>query len=188
VVRRSFACGSAAEPIGSGIVAPGEIQQFAPRLALALLLYTAQRRSDVVVMGRQHVRDGVLIVRQGKTGRLVEIPIHSTLAEILAGTPSEHLTFLTTGAGKPFSAAGFGNLFREWCDEAALPQHCSAHGLRKAACRRLAEAGCTEHQIAAISGHLSLSEIQRYTRAASRAKMARAAIAIVTRAFSEVEE
>jgi integrase len=158
------------------------------RLAEALLLFTAQRRSDVVVMGRQHVRDGILTVRQRKTGRVLEIPIHPRLAEILAATPSEHLTFLTTSSGKPFSPAGFGNLFRQWCDEARLPKHCSAHGLRKAACRRLAEAGCTEHEISAISGHLSLSEVQRYTRAASQAKMARRAMATVTRAFPTPKE
>jgi integrase len=38
------------------------------RLALALLLYTAQRRADVIQMGRQHVRDGLIHVRQSKTG------------------------------------------------------------------------------------------------------------------------
>jgi integrase len=157
------------------------------RLAMALLLYTAQRRSDVVGMGRQHLRDGVFVVRQQKTGRVLEIPVHPRLAEILAATPSEHLTFLTTSTGKPFSPAGFGNQFRKWCNEAGLPKHCSAHGLRKAACRRLAEAGCTEHQISAISGHLSLSEVQRYTRAASQARLARAAMATVTRAFPESE-
>jgi integrase len=158
------------------------------RLALALLLYTAQRRSDVVVMGRQHVQDGAFVVRQQKTGKALEIPVHPALAKILAASPSEHLTFLTTGNGRPFSAAGFGNLFRQWCDEAGLPKHCSAHRLRKAGCRRLAEAGCTEHQIAAISGHLSLSEIQRYTRAANQSKMARAAMATVVRAFPELKE
>jgi integrase len=155
------------------------------RLAFALPLYTAQRRSDIVGIGRQHLRDGVLVVRQQKTGRVLEIPVHPRLAEILAVTPNEHLTFLTTSSGKPFSPAGFGNQFRKWCSEAGLPKRCSVHGLRKAACRRLAEAGCSEHQIAAISGHLSLSEVQRYTRAASQAKMARAAMATVTRVFSE---
>ena len=70
-------------------------------------------------------------------------------------TPSEHLTFLTTRDGSPFSPAGFGNLFRDWCNEAGLPRGLSAHGLRKACCRRLAEAGCSEKQIAAISGHTS---------------------------------
>ena len=158
------------------------------RLALALLLYTAQRRSDVVVMGRQHIQVGAVIVRQRKTGRMLEIPIHPVLAQILDATPSYNLTFLTTAKGKPFSPGGFGNLFREWCEEAGLPQRCSAHGLRKAACRRLAEAGCTAHQIAAISGHLSLSEIERYTRAASQSQMARAAMATVIRAYPKTKE
>ena len=39
-------------------------------------------------------------------------------------------TFLVTEYGKPFTPAGFGNWFRQRCDEAGLPQ-CSAHGLRK---------------------------------------------------------
>ena len=158
------------------------------RLAFALLVYTAQRRSDVVVMGRQHIQGEAVIVRQRKTGRTLEIPIHPTLAQILEASPSDNLTFLTTAKGTPFSPAGFGNLFREWCEEAGLPQRCSAHGLRKAACRRLAEAGCTAHQIAAISGHLSLSEIERYTRAASQSQMARAAIATVSRAYPQTKE
>jgi integrase len=155
------------------------------RLALTLLLYAAQRRSDVVVTGRQHIQGAAVIVRQRKTGRTLEIPIHPALAQILDATPSDNLTFLTTAKGKPFSPAGFGNLFREWCEEAGLPRRCSAHGLRKAACRRLAEASCTAHQIATISGHLSLSEIERYTRAASQSQMARAAMVTVSRAFPE---
>jgi integrase len=145
------------------------------RLALTLLLYTGQRRSDVIRMGRQHIRDGVVHVRQQKTGIELAIPIHATLAAIIAETPANHLTLLTTQTGKPFSAAGFGNWFRDRCNEAGLP-HCSAHGVRKAAARRLAEAGCTMHEIAAITGHASLSEVQRYTRAADQARLARAAM------------
>jgi integrase len=160
-----------------------EIEQFLTRhrtgtrahLALMLLLHTGQRRSDVIRMGRQHVRDGVLHVRQQKTAIELAIPLHSSLATVIAETPSVHLTFLTTRTGKPFSPAGFGNWFRERCNEAGLP-HCSAHGLRKAAARRLAEAGCTMHEIAAITGHASLSEIQRYTKAADQARLARAAM------------
>jgi integrase len=146
-----------------------------PRLALALLLYTGQRRSDVVRIGRQHMRDGVLQVQQVKTGTKLVIPVHSALADIIVTTPSGNLTYLTTLLGKPFTAAGFGNWFRRQCDLAGLP-HCSAHGLRKAAARRLAEAGCTEHEIAAITGHASLREIARYTKAADQARLARAAI------------
>jgi integrase len=145
------------------------------RLALALLLYTAQRRSDVVGMGRQHVRNGMLAVRQQKTGTMLQIPIHPKLREALGITAEKRLTFLVTDFGKPFSFAGFGNWFRERCNEAGLPNHCSAHGLRKAACRRLAEAGCTAHQIRAISGHVSLREVERYTKAADQAELARQA-------------
>jgi integrase len=154
------------------------------RLALALLLYTAQRRSDVIRMGRQHVRNGTLSVRQQKTGRSLEIPVHPALQAILEATPSDHLTFLTTQAGKPFSPAGFTNWFRDRCNEAGLPLGTSAHGLRKAACRRLAEAGCSANLIAAVSGHKSLREVQRYTEAADQARMARSAMETVTRTSS----
>jgi len=83
-----------------------EIEQFEahhpigskPRLALALLFYTAQRRGDVVRMGRQHIRetpDGpVLYVKQRKTGKELLIPIYPELRAVLDATPSEHLTFL----------------------------------------------------------------------------------------------
>jgi integrase len=147
------------------------------RLALALLLYTAQRRSDVVKMGRQHVRGGVVHVRQQKTGTMLAIPVHPALQAVLDATPSEHLTFLTTAYGKPFTAAGFGNWFREQCDAAGLPKHCAAHGLRKAACRRLAEAGCSANVIASISGHTTLREVERYTKAADQERMARQGMA-----------
>src|SRR5262249_28072825 len=127
------------------------------RLALDLLLYTGQRRSDVVRMGRHHVRDGMLQVIQDKGGVELQVPVLPALADTMAAT-ADHLTFLVTEFGRPFTAAGFGNWFRDRCNEAGL-RHCSAHGLRKAAARRLAEAGCTVHQIAAITGHTSLREI-----------------------------
>jgi integrase len=96
-----------------------------------LLLYAAQRRSDVIRMGRQHARDGLIHVRQQKTGVPLTIPVHPALAEVLEATPSDHLTFLTTATGKPFSAAGFTNWFRDMCNEAGLPKGTSAHGLRR---------------------------------------------------------
>jgi integrase len=154
-----------------------------PRLALALLLYTAQRRADVVLMGRQHIRDGALFVRQQKTGMELTIPIHPELQAALDATPKGELTFLVTAYGKGFTAAGFTNWFREQCGLAGLPLGVSAHGLRKAACRRLAEAGCTAHEIAAISGHASLQEVQRYTKAADQKRMAKSAMKTVASAF-----
>src|SRR5262249_30840592 len=151
------------------------------RWALALLLYSGQRRSDVVLMGRQHVRNGRLHIRQIKGGAELAIPVHSDLAAIIAESTVGQMTFLVTEFGKPFTAAGFGNWFREQCDMANL-RHWSAHGLRKAAARRLAEAGCTEHEIAAITGHASLREVARYTKAADQKRLADAAIEKVEKA------
>ena len=143
---------------------------------LALLLYTGQRRGDVIRMGRQRVRAGVLYVAQEKTGVELAIPVHPELATIIASAPSGHLTFLATRFGRPFEASAFSHWFRDQCDVAGLP-HCSAHGLRKAAARRLAEAGCTAHEIGAITGHASLAELVRYTRAADQRHLAEAAMA-----------
>lgn len=175
-----------------------EIEQFETRhpiggrarLALALLLYTAQRRGDVIRLGPQHRRDGAIWLRQNKTGATLEIPVHPELARIIEATPaaSRHLTFLTTEQGRPFTAAGFGNWFADRCREAGLPLGCSAHGLRKAACRRLAEAGCTTHEIQAISGHRSLPEVQRYTRGADQARLAREAMRKVQGGSAEKEK
>ena len=114
----------------------GEIAQFEahhpvgtkPRLALALLLYTAQRRSDVVRMGRQHIRNGALTVKQQKTGtELPPIPVLPELQVVLNATPSEHLTFLVTTTGKPYGPNHFSESFREWVD-AAGPFQCSKAG------------------------------------------------------------
>jgi integrase len=149
-------------------------------LAFALLLYTGQRRGDVIHMGRQHVRNGAIELRQHKTGERLAVPIHADLRAALDACPSEHLTFLTTKAGSPFTSAGFGNWFADVVRAAGLAG-IAAHGLRKAAARRLAEAGCTAHQIAAITGHRTLREVERYTRAAdqvSRAQDAMAKLAI----------
>jgi integrase len=156
------------------------------RLALALLLYTAQRRADVVHLGRQHIRDGLLQLRQRKTGQQLSIPLHPQLIETLAATPVDGLTFLITAGGQPFTPDAFGNWFRLACREAGLPLGISAHGLRKAACRRLAEAGCSANVIASISGHASLREVQRYTAAADQARMARSAIDTMVAAFPSV--
>ena len=130
----------------------------------------------MVGMGRQHIRDGAISVRQQKTGTVLQIPIHEELRKTPETAPDHHLTFLVTENGKPFTAAGFGNWFRGRCNKAGLP-HCSAHGLRKAACRRLAEAGCSGPQIAAISGYKTLAQVQRYIQAADQAKLARQALA-----------
>lgn len=145
------------------------------RLAFAVLLYTLQRRGDVVRMGWQHVTGDAIAVRQEKTDTPLIIPMHPELTLALASVSRTNLTFLLTEKGAPFTPAGFGNWFRDQCDLAKLPQ-CSAHGLRKAGATRLANAGCSSDQIKAITGHKSLAEVARYTRAADQQRLARQAI------------
>jgi integrase len=154
------------------------------RLALALLLYTAQRRGDVLRMGRQHVRNGLVEVRQQKTGTALAIPVHAELRAVLDATPLDQMTFLVTRFGRPFSPVGFSNWFKAACRKAGLPKPASVHGLRKAAARRLAEAGCTAPEIAAITGHASLREVQRYIASADQVRMARSAMRKVAEAGS----
>jgi integrase len=156
----------AAHPIGSKA-----------RLALALGIYTAQRRGDVIRMGRQHIKNGVLSVTQEKTGARLAIPVHPELQQIIDATTTGHLTLLVTKSGKSYGRGDFSEQFRAWRDAAGLPQRCKFHGLRKAALTRLADIGCSAHEIAAISGHKSLKEVERYTRNADQARLARAAMA-----------
>jgi integrase len=149
-------------------------------LAFALALYTSQRSADLIKMGKQHVRNGRLEIRQQKTQNEVSIPIHPDLATILDATPSGHLTFLVSELGKPYKLANsFGHRMRKWARGAGLTGT-PLHGLRKACCRRLAEAGCTAHEIMSISGHKSLSEVEKYCRAADRKRLADRAIARTT--------
>ncbi|MCF8503280.1 MAG: site-specific integrase [Caulobacter sp.] len=157
------------------------------RLALRLLLYTAQRRSDVVRMGRQHMQNGQIAVRQQKTGTALLIPVHPTLQSELDRLPRDQMVFLLTGFGKPFSPAGFTNWFSECAKDAGLPPRSSPHGLRKAAARRLAEQGCSAHQIMSITGHKTLSEVAHYTAAADQERLARTAVDVMPSKPRETE-
>lgn len=149
------------------------------RLALELYLWTAKRRSDGVQLGRQHIRDGCFYGRDEKTGKPTWIPIAPQLQQAIDAMPArdgvEHLAFLVTDYGKPFSAKGFGNRMRKWCDEAGLP-HCTTHGLRKAVTRRLAEIGIGNQGIKSITQHSDDREVATYTREASQRAMARLAM------------
>lgn len=152
------------------------------RLALELLLLTGLRRSDIVELGRQHVAKGWIRKRLHK-GRnsnpvVLEIPLLPELADVIAASPCGDLTYLVTGYGRPFTAAGFGGWFREACDAAGLKGR-SAHGLRKAGATIAAERGATAHQLMALFGWSSLAQPERYTRSAARRRLAEAAMGLI---------
>jgi len=143
------------------------------RLAFELLVNTGAARVDAVRLGRQHVRDGILSFRRHKTDVLVEIPVldglHAILEEMAV---SDRLVFLLTERGEPFTPAGFGNWFRDRCNEAGIPNGYSAHGVRKYAATLRANLGATAHELMAWFGWLTMREAERYTRAAERRRLA----------------
>lgn len=144
------------------------------RLAMDLMLYTGLRRQDIVRIGRQHIRDGVLTIRPQKTRRtsnvVVTLPVFAPLAASIAATAGAgEMTLIVTQFGRPFTDAGFGNWFRKRCDEAKVPG--SAHGLRKAAATRAAENGATTNELMAMFGWTTVDQAELYTRAADRKRM-----------------
>lgn len=150
------------------------------RRALYLLLYTAQRRSDVVRMGRQHVTGGKIKItqvkgRRGKPPVQLVIPIHPDLQAELDRAPAGDMLFLMTAQGKGFSPAGFTSWF-VGCAKAADLDGLGPHGLRKAGARQHAEAGSSASQIAAVTGHQTLGEVARYTKSADQERLAEAAM------------
>lgn len=163
------------------------------RLAIELLLNVAARRGDAHELGLQHVKNGKITWRPRKTkrstGKTLSIRILPELQAAIDAMPAARntsLAFLLNSYGKPFaSAAAFGNKFADWCAQAGLEsvlcddgrvRSYRAHGLRKAACKALAHAGCTGPEIMAVSGHSSLAQVQIYIDEAEADVMAEAAI------------
>lgn len=161
---------------------PGSMQ----RRAYALLRYTGQRRTDVAGMTRGHIDGTAIRVKQsktvGRTGDELWVPMHSALRAELALMELGHLSLLTTNEGKAFDPIYFGAWMAEAIEAAGLPEECVTHGLRKVAGGDLAEAGCSEFEIMAITGLVTLRMAQHYTKSASRKKMAKAAIVKLERA------
>jgi integrase len=146
------------------------------RLAYALLLYTGQRVGDVAKMRRADLADGMVHVVQEKTGAELWVPIHPELDKAMKAYPARGLTLIGDAAGRPIKRHALSALMRSAIMSAGLPSRCVSHGLRKASMRRLAEADSTANQIASISGHKTLKEVERYTKAADQKKLAKAAM------------
>lgn len=141
------------------------------RLAMDLALFTGLRRSDLAVVGRQHVRDGVISIKTEKTGAWVHVPVFTALQASIDAVPGSDLAFLATASGKPFSsAASLGMWFGKACKAAGVPGR--LHGLRKAGATIAADAGATAHQLMSMYGWKNLEEAELYTREAARKKLA----------------
>jgi integrase len=149
-----------------------------PRLAFALLLYAAQRSGDVRMMTHATIATGRIRLDQSKTNNAVDVPIVEPLQEALDAGPLGQHTLVETRSGEPFTPKGFYGMFKKACILAGIP-HCSPHGLRKSAARRCREAGCTDDEGMAITGHKSVREYRRYAGEDARGDRADAAMAKV---------
>lgn len=148
------------------------------RLAMEQILWTDQRRGDAIHLGRQHVIDGYIKVTQSKGGKQLWLPAAEQwieAIEAMSDDATSPMCFLLNDLGKPFTNAAFGNWFRDRCDEAGL-RHCTAHGLRKATMRRMAELQLGNQTMKSVSGHVKDDEVALYTAQADQKRMATAAI------------
>jgi integrase len=158
-----------------------------PRLVMEFALETASRRCEVVRLGRQHVKAGRIKIARAKGCHQVDIRLSPDLAAAIAAMPpSDHLTYLVTPKGEPYTPAQLGLKFAEWATAAGLPNRCRLHGLRKARTAQLASVSATPHEIMAVTGHKSLSEVQRYADKFNRRKAADAAMALLLKTGTEL--
>lgn len=128
------------------------------------------RRGDAVLIGRQHVKDGVACIKTAKTGTEVNIPILPPLQSSLDAGPTGDMHFVTNKNGTPFTKESFGNAFRKACNAAGVKK--SAHGLRKIAATRAAEAGATVAELEAMFGWNGGRMASLYTKSADRRRLA----------------
>jgi len=148
-----------------------------PRMALALELavHSGQRLSDVLAMQWRHVGNGLIEVAQSKTDERLSIPLHRDLRQLLERTPRTGMYIVCTERGTPYTRSGFSKMFRRELERLNLRDF-QFHGLRHTAGRRLAEAGCSDREIAAILGHRTAAMTLRYTRRADQKRLAKAAV------------
>lgn len=144
------------------------------RVWMHVLLYTGFRRGDAVRIGRQHVRDGIATIKTEKTGTEVTIRLPADLLETVEHGPIGDLAFIVGKKGEPLTKESFGNLFRVACSAAGLVDK-SAHGLRKTAATRFAEAGASEAELDALFGWTGRKMSAVYTKRAERKRLALAA-------------
>lgn len=165
------------ETEGFATAGPDEIAAFreawkvdtVERLLFDLALYTGAARVDLAKLSRRNLKDGVLEYRRQKTKTTALIPLTPELRAVISRTPDIAPAFLLNRRGKPYAVESLGNMFDKAAKKAGMTAR--LHGLRKAFCVYWAEKGATSHQIAAMSGHLTLGEVERYTRAADRLAM-----------------
>jgi len=145
--------------------------------AVALALYTGQRQGDCLTMLWSDMADGMISFTQHKTKKKLRIPMHRDLEVVLESVPKRSLTVLSNSRAKAWTLDGFKS---SWRNEFDRPEMQSLnglvfHGLRKSAVVSLLEAGCTDAEVAAITGQ-SRQMVEHYGRMVSQERLAAAAM------------
>lgn len=143
------------------------------RLSTHLLYYTAQRIGDMVRMKFSDIRDGTLFVRQQKTGKELDIPVHSALLNTLAETGRHIGPIVITNRGTAIAASTLRAYIQAWAK--GLGYEIVPHGLRKNAVNALLEAECSVAQTAAISGQ-TMQVVEHYAKLRDQRKLAAGAM------------
>lgn len=141
-------------------------------LLFELALGTGQRPGDLVRMKWSDYDGGGISLTQGKTGAALYVPLGERLRTLLDATrPADAPSASILGTE---AYTGMEVRFRRARDRAGV-KGVSLHGLRKNATIELAEAGCTEAEIKAITGHETSEMVALYSKRANQRKTAQAA-------------
>lgn len=134
------------------------------RQLVAILYETAQRLSDVLFLSPVHIwansRGGAhsfIEIVQSKTGTKVQIPILSG-GLMCQHIPNKFETMPILGEGSTNTVR---YKYKFHCEKRGITP-LPLHGLRKSAVLRMIEAGATEFEIMAITGHKSASSLRSY--------------------------
>lgn len=149
------------------------------RTAAELILGTGQRPSAAVTMRHDAFDGDMMTVTDEKGDKSFEIYCPQQLRTYLASRPKTGAHVLAKNLIEPVGYDGVEKAFRAWRDtlgERARPY--VLHGLRKLSIVRLAEAGCTDAQIQAITDQ-SAEMVAFYRKGANRKKLSREAIRLV---------
>jgi integrase len=121
-------------------------------LALTIALWTGQRQGDLLRLPWSAYDGTHIRMKQSKTGVRVVIPVGAPLKAALDATAKRSTIILANSDGKPWTSDGFRASWGKACKAAGVVG-VTFHDLRGTAVTRLALAGCTEAEIATITGH-----------------------------------
>ena len=133
-------------------------------LPLLLALWTGQRQGDLLALPWSGYDGATIKLKQSKTRRNVEVPVGAPL-KVALDAATEHGSLvnwrtrpiLVNTLGRPWTSHSFQTAFAIAARNAGIIGR-TFHDLRGTAVTRLAIAGCTEPEIAAITGH-SLADV-----------------------------